>query len=284
MRTAHARAFGDERYGANTDVQRDVADHCPVYKVHRHGVLCAIKIVPFANRADAICVRDRLAWANAVCSGLVVPIKAMKVHLHCLEGTPTFMLEVVTQWSPLTTETTWTWIAEQAYSLTRVCLLCGRYYNDLTIRNLGMLGFFDIDDAFGPFGSADGCYASHSTLILLWWQAYDPTRMVREGDPALLSLDEKGCILGNIAPSGLTQLLILAEFYRTLGRRLASASDEHADAVVLLRRIRGCIGPEPDAGYDVDTIVRLALTMFKAAKRSCTGVCTFTDALQHEMP
>lgn len=283
MRIALARAFGDERYGTNADVQRDVADHCPVYKVHRHGVLCAIKIVPFASQADATCVRDRLAWANAVCSGLVVPIKAMQVHPLNLDDNPTFMLEVVTQWSPLTTRTTWAWIAEQAYSLTRVCLLCGRYYNDITIRNLGTLGFFDIDDAFGPFGSDDGCYASHSTLILLWWQKHDPDQMVREGDPALMSLDEKGCILGNIAPSVLTQLLILAEFYRTLGRHLSSASDEHANAVVLLRCIRGCIGPEPDTGYDVDTIVRLALAMFKAAKRSCTGVCMFTDALQCEI-
>lgn len=281
--TVHARAFGDERHGVDADVQRGVADHCPVYKVERHGTLCAVKVVPFASHADATCARDRLAWANSVCSGLIVPIKSMKVHAYRHDGIVTFMLETVAQWSPLTTKTTWTWIAEQAFLLTRVCVLCGRYYNDITTRNLGTLGFFDIDDAFGPFGSDDGCYASHSTLILLWWQAYESAGLVRAGDPATMSLVEKGCILGNIAPSALTQLLILAEFYRTLGRQLGTASDEHANAVAMVRCIRGCIGAEPATGYDADTLVQFAAMMFAAVKRSCTGVCMFTDAVREEL-
>lgn len=270
-----SRAYGDLRYLAADDAQRDDDLHYPVYKTNVHGTLCAVKIVAYDTEAEANNVKCRLEWANVHFSGIIVPIKTALVHRYLSNnGVALFMLEVIMQWSSPDPSATLSWYGKMFFRITIRCLQTQRYYNDVKVTNVGALGWFDVDDAFGTYGNGEGCYASHSTLILLWMQRYGSPVPIPPEHPLQMSLDTKGAILGHVSPSALTQILIMAECYRTLRR--VSFEDEEGDATSLVGLIRQVVG----IGGDGETLMQLANLMWTAAQTALVSDILFTTALR----
>ena len=273
-----ALVYGNTRYPCNANVQSDCDAHFPVYKVNIAGTLSAVKCIAFPSADDADRCCENIVDANYQCSGVVVPVKSLEKSSVNFRGQTVVVVELVTMWSSLSDTVTIERVLEMAFKLTFMCIYHNRYFNDMCRRNMGHHGFFDIDEEWGECGDGNGCYASHSLLLLMWMQEYEPEMNIPTGNPMTLSLVEKGKILACVNTSRFTQTLIFAEMCRDTLRGNWSADADYADAKSVVATMHAMTATA--APTTMQTYVRMVGLVYEACRLSLDTGRLFSLALK----